>query len=411
MRLARILGAVLLGLALLAAPAQAQGKMHDMGDARMSRDGKLIAFLLQGMQRNTFVVVEIDSGRSTRIDLPPMHDEVRDLAWAQTSNTLMFVSAAPAAFGAELPAPSIASGAGTHIWSIAFDAYGQPGPAAVIVRGKSVRRPALSPDGTKVAYFHPVPVPGQEATSLIAPLSAYAVFERDIAGGEPARVSESQYKTPRELFYDGADAWLFSADEPAYVTRMSGSVFWSSTRPGAPPGKGTFDQLTSGIKSFRMARGEVLPDYPDFKQPWPAMGVAPMKSHLVGVMGDGRPILFGAPGPENTAANQQRNMMSWYVDGVSRVDMRYGYVAIGPQGKRQVYFMPGFADGYDGNVGGMGVDGALKRYFRIDIKTGDRTPETIHAKSRLFVYEGETLILGRDVSDILASAATVQIAD
>lgn len=377
----------------------------------MSRDGKLLAFVMQGMPRNTFVVLELDTGRSMRFELPPAHAEMRDLAWAPTSNTLLFVSLEPAASGSRLPDPSILGGWGTHIWSVAFGEDGTPQPASVIARGRGVRLPALSPDGTKVAYFHPVAAPGQEAMLQINPLGALAVFERDIASGEAVRVSESQYKLPRRLFYDGADAWLFSADEPAYVTRMGGSVFWSSTRPSAPPGKGTFDQLTSGIKSFRMERGEVLPDYPDFKQPWPAMGVAPVKSMLTGVTSEGEPILHGAPGPENTAGNQLRNSASHYVDGISRVEMKYGYIAFRADGEREIYFPPAPPAAYDANTGGGGVDTAMKRYFAISMKADLSKPDAGRSTSRLFLYEGQTLVQERDVSDIVAKADTVQIAD
>lgn len=404
-----IAAALVLGAALWAAPVQAQESLHTLGGTAISRDGSLLALNARGTQRNAFVVLDLDSGESTRFVLPEPHIEVDDLVWSQTDNTLLFVTLDPSESKSILP-PHIRGGWGTHVWSMNFGADG-PGAAKVIARDDGVRLPALSPDGSKVAYFLPVKLPGQDLRTARMTSGAYAVFERDIASGEAARVAKSQYIFPRQLFYDGGDAWLFSADEPAYLTQMSGSQFWSSIRPGAPPGKGTFDQLTSGIKSFRMERGEALPDYPDFKRPWPDMDIAPLKSMLVGVTLDGRPILQGEPGPENTAANQQRNMMAWYVDGVSRVPMRYGYAAIGKAGEREIYFTPGFAEGYSGNTGGIGVDGALKRLFRIDVRMNPHAPETNLSTARLFLYEGQTLILQRDISDIMAKAATVQIAE
>lgn len=396
-------------LMVWATPSQAQENLHTLGGAAISQDGSLLALNARGTQRNAFVVVDLDSGQSTRFVLPEPHVEVDDLVWAQSGNVLLFVTLDPSGSKSILP-PDIRGGWGTHVWSIDFT---DDAPAApkVIARDLGVRLPALSPDGSKVAYFLPVALPGQDPNMPRMARGAYAVFERDIASGETARVAKSQYIYPRQLFYDGADAWLFSADEPAYLTQMGGSQFWSGARPSAPPGKGTFDQLTSGIKSFRMERGEELPDYPDFKQPWPAMDVAPPKSMLVGVTPDGRPILHGAPGPENTEANQQRNMMSWYIDGVSRVPMRYGYVAIGKAGEREVYFTPDFAPGYNGNTGGIGVDGALKRFFRIDVKMNRDNPESTLSTARLFLYEDQTLILQRDTADIIAKAETVQVAE
>lgn len=396
--------------ALLAAalPARAQEKLHSLGDGALSADGSLLAFHTPGTPGNSFVVLEVDTGQSWRFVLPEPHVEMRDLVWSQLSNTLMFVSRA--GDGKLYSAHSILTGHGTHVWSLDFT-QDDPQPTKVIAQGSGFRWPALSPDGAKLAYFQPVPLPNEEPPNAIVWPAAYGVFERDLATGEAHRVAKSQYGLPRALYYDGADAWMFSADHPQYVHRSGQLQFWGSARPGAPPGKGTFDQLTSGIKSFRMERGEVLPDYPDFKRPWPAADIAPLQSMLVGVTLDGRPILQGEPGPENTAANQQRNMMSWYVDGVSRVPMRYGFAAIGKAGEREVYFMPGFAEGYSGNVGGVGIDAGLKRFFRIDVRMNPDAPETNLSTARLFLYEDQSLILQRDVSDIIAKAEIVRIAE
>jgi hypothetical protein len=208
------------------------------------------------------------------------------------------------------------------------------------------------------------------------------------------------------LYYDGPDSWFFSADAPSYL-RIQGNVeFWSSARPSAPPGKGTFDQLTGGIKSFRLERGEALPDYPDHKQPWPAE--APIRSRLAGVTADGRPILYGAPGPENTEGNQLRNSLS-RAAGVSRVEMKEGFMSFGHDGRRVDYFPPSPPAAFNANTGGVAVDGGLKRFVTIMMKADRNKPDYGRSSARLFLFEGQTLLLERDVSDIIAKAETVEI--
>ena len=406
-RFAAVAGLVF-ALMAWALPARAQGDLHGSGEGELSRDGALLAFYAQGTPRNAFVALDVASGKSFRFVLPAGHHEMRDLVWAQSSSTLLFVSRT--GDGSPASTFSIPSGHGTHIWAIDFT-KGDPKPAKVIAHGSGFRWPALSPDESKVAYFHPVPLPREEPPNSILWPQAFGVFETDIATGEVVRASKSQYGLPRRLYYHGKDAWLFSADHPQYVNVSGRSEFWSSVRPGSPPAMGTFDQLTEGIKSFRMERGETLPGYPEFRRPWPPMGMAPVRSALVGVTTDGRPVLYGAPGPENTPANQMRNSASYYVDGLTRIEMMDGYIAFGPDDAREIFFPPALPAGYDSNTGGAGMDGAMKRYFNISMKADLSKPDAGRSTSRLFLYEGQTLLIERDVSDIVAKAETVHIAE
>jgi hypothetical protein len=257
-----------------------------------------------------------------------------------------------------------------------------------------------------VAYFLPVRLPREAPPKLFLDRQTAAVFETDLATGQTTRVSPSQYKFPRALYYDGMDSWFFSADEPSYLTVRGNVEFWSSSRPSAPSGKGTFEQLTGGIKSFRLERGEALPDYPDHKQPWPAE--APIRSRLAGVTAEGRPILYGAPGPENTEGNQLRNSLS-RAAGISRVEMKEGFMAFEQENKRVDYFPPSPPPAFNANIGGIDVDGDLKRFVTIMMKADPRKPDYGRSTARLFLFEGQALLLERDVSDITAKAVTVQI--
>lgn len=395
-------------LAVWAEPAGAQRNEHTLGGAAFSSDGSLVAFHTQSMPKTEFAVLEVSSGKSFRFVLPAPHIEMHDLVWARSTSTLMFVSLDPAP-SVDVPSYelSILSGYGTHIWSIAFTA-GEPQAAKVLATREGVRLPALSPDGSKVAYFLPVRLPREQNAppNRFVDRANATVFETNLATGQTSRVSLSQFKYPRALYYDGPDGWFFSADEPSYLSIRENVEFWSSTRPSAPPGKGMFDQLTSGIKSFRLERGETLPDYPDYKRPHPAN--APIQSRLTGVTADGRPILYGAPGPENTAGNQLRNSLS-RAAGVPPVEIKEGFMAFAPDGRRTDYFLPSAPATFDANTGGIAVDGGLTRFVTIMMKTDPSKPDYGRSSARLFLFEDQKLILERDVSDILAKAKTVQI--
>jgi len=407
MKAVALVGGLLCALALWAAPARAQE--HLGGDGALSPDGTLLAFVQQGRPQGEFLVLEIASGRSFRFVMSAPLADVRHLSWAPASNTLVFSSldngvVSGAAMFAANPRASA-------IWSVAFTAEG-PQPAKELARGEELQTPALSPDGSKLAYFEVVRLPKDSPERrVIPPMAAFGLFEVDLQTGAAARVAAVQYKFPRELYYDGADAWLINVDEAAYPTEIRGSQFWSATRPGAPGGAGSFDQLTGGIKSFRVKRGDALPVYPASFETYPAMGVAPLKSRLVGVTSAGEPILYGAPGPENTAANQQRNTASWYVQGIARVPMKEGYIAYRRDGAPEIYYPPPHPERYASITGGWGVDGAMKRFFSIRM-TPYPTPDDFGlTTSRLFLYEGQSLLLERDVTDIIMKAEKVVIGD
>lgn len=399
-----VVGLACLSVLAFAAPARAQ-TTHGLGDAAFSPDGSHLAFHVQGRPKTGLLVLEVGTGKAYRLEMAAPHVEARDIGWSPTGDKLLFVSLDPT--GAVMRDSYILGGWGTHIWSVDFGDAAHS--AKVLAKTAGARWPALSADGGKLAYFKPVPLPREEPPNRIMDPKAFAVFETDLATGEAARVAKSQYATPFELFYETADTWLFAAAEPQYVTNFSGSVFWSSTRPSAPPGKGSFDQLSEGVKSFRMERGEVLPDYPDFRQPFPPVGVAPPKSRLAGQTQDGRPILYGAPGPENTTGNQVRNSLSWYVPGVSRVEMKEGYMTFAADGTRQVYRPPAWPAGYNAFTGGMAVDGGLKRFAaimtKVDPKTGTQSP------SRLFLYEGDALKREIDVPELASGAEIIVVSE
>lgn len=398
--------ALALALAIWGSPVFAQGTEHARGEGAFSRDGKLLAFLQEGRPDREFIVVEVDGGRAFRFVMAEPHAYVRDLAWAPGSNALVFVSLDLSKRASATTA--VAGPWASTVWSVAFGEEG-PETARKLAEGEAIRTPALSPDGTKVAWFQPVPKPDEAPPKQIHMPKAFAVFEADFASGATNRVSASQYEAPRSLFYDGPDAWLFNAMGPAYLHQNRSIYFWTGNRPDAPPGKGSFDQLTGGVKSFRMTRGETLPAYPDHVRPYPAS--APLKAWLAGVAADGRPILFGAPGAENTAANQQRNTASWYVDGVSRVSMREGFVALKSDGAPEVYYPPETPAAYHNYPGGFGVDGLMKRYFAIRMRPYPTPTDYGLTTSRLFVFEGDRMIVERDVTDIITKAEKVTIGE
>lgn len=398
-------------LAVWIAPAQAQRSTHWTGQGAFSPDSSLLAFYVQGRPANEVVVLEMSSGRSFLFELAAPHVELQDLSWAPSGNILLFVSMDPAAIESKMSDRTILGGHGSHVWAITFTAEG-PQPAKVIAQGQGVRLPALSRDGAKVAYFQGVWLPGQERRRTFMSPDAYAVFERDISTGEVARAASSQYKTPRELFYDGDDAWLFSADDAAYPRNERGIQFWG-IRP-APPGKGSFGQLTNGISAFRMMRGEVLPDYPDHIRPYPEN--APPGSSLAGMMSDGRPMLFGIPG-ETTAGEQLKSVLGDVPALTLKQMTKRAYIAVKEDGTYETYFAPEppgifHWDKGGGNTGGAAADSMLKRYFRIQQPyQKDQPSEERYQTSRLFVYEQQALVLERDVADILAKSTAVEIAE
>lgn len=396
--------AVLAALAMWLAPAWAQGTEHTRGEGTFSRDGKLLAFLQEGRPDREIIVVEVDGGRAFRLVLAEPYADARDLAWAPGSNTLVFVSRD---MGVKASATSAVSGPwASTVWSVAFGEDG-PQPARKLAEGEALRTPALSADGAKVAWFQPVAKPNEAPPKQIVTAQAFAVFEKDIASGETTRVASSQYEGPRALAYDGPDAWLMNVMGPAYLHENRSIHFWSGNRPDAPPGKGTFDQLTGGVKSFRMVRGETLPGYPEHVRPYPV--TAPLKAWLAGVTTDGRPILYGAPGAENTAANQLRNTASWYVDGISRVPMREGFFTFRDDGTPEVLYPPETPAGYHNYPGGFGVDGGMKRYFAIRMRPYPKPGDYGLTTSRLFVFEGDRVIVDREVTDIIMAAERVTV--
>lgn len=401
---------VVLAILVAGFPAFAQSpQRHAAGPTAISADGRYVAFTTNDMSATEFFLLDSETGRAFRMLAPQGHLALGDLVWTRTGSTLMFVSVARPAtrFGDS----TIYGGYATHIWAIDVTPDG-PGPGRVLAKGDGVRLPALSPDGSHVAYFLPVRLPREGPDSVML-RTAFAVFETDLATGAVTRVAPSQFSYPRALFYDGPDRWFFSAQEPAYLNVSRDVQFWGP-RP-APSGKGTFDQLTDGIKSFRLQRGETLPDYPGFKEPYPAMGTAPIKSLLVGQTLDGNPILFGSPGPENTAANQTRNMYSNYIKGMERVEMAYGYVAFDKDGKRSTTFIPPTPPKeFELGIGGNAVDGSLRRYLTVRTKSTVRglfQPDDPNNPHRVFLYDGGQLLLQKDVRDIAASASRVQLVE
>lgn len=398
--------AIICSMVVCAGPVLAQAGEHRRGEGAFSPDSAFIAFIQEGRPDSEVIVLAPASGDSFRLQLPEGYHEVRNIGWAPSANILLFASRD--ATGTLSEPHAIRGNHASAIWAVSFE-EGAPAEARLLARGEDLRTPALSADGGKLAWFQPVPKPNEMPPKQILSPQAYAVFEKDLATGETRRVAYSQYARPQKLFYQGADAWLFNADEPAYLHVNGGVQFWSGNRPSAPPGKGTFNQLTNGIKALRMTRDEMLPDYPDFVKPWPAMEILPPKSQLTGVTADGRVILWGAPGPENTMANQMRNTASWYVDGVSRVPMRNGYFTMDADGQKEVYYVPQTPEGYGNLPGGEGVNAALTQYYAVRMQPYPTPDDFGLDTSRFFLFEGADLVMQRDVTDIVEQATLVTL--
>jgi hypothetical protein len=89
--------------------------------------------------------------------------------------------------------------------------------------------------------------------------------------------------------------------------------------------------------------------------------------------------------------------------------MKEGFMAFGADGGRLDYFPPRPPAAFDANAGGVGVDGSLKHYVTIMMKTDRSKPDYGRSTSRMFLFDEQTLLLERDVSDIIARAETIQI--
>jgi hypothetical protein len=379
-----------------AGPVQAQAVQQRVtGLGEISRDGAFIALAPEGTPQREFTVLELASSRSFRFALPEAHYEAKDFAWAPSSNTLLFTS-------------------GSVIWSVEFTGEG-PQAAKVLATGKGVSLPALSPDGTKLGWFERIPLPDEESWQPKLASDGYGVFEKILASGAVARVSNSQYARPQRLYYETNDSWLFVADQPAYLSQMGGAFqkkryTWTPQHPKKP--SGDYSRDTDYIKSFRMERGESLPEPPQLKMPYPPIGVAPFQSRLDGVTREGHPILHGGPGPENTAQNRTAEQAKYYLRApTGGVPVKMAYLGVAPDGTRTIYYPPELPAEWSNEPAGAGMAGNMTRYFKTAMKPYANGRDYGYESARLFVFDGEAMVVQRDIWDIIAKAMVVQVSE
>jgi hypothetical protein len=392
-----------------------QGATHSVGEGALSADGRYLALTLEGAPINSFVVVQVDTGRSFVFTLPASEMEVADLAWGTNASSLVFVSKATK----RIPRDQwrVDNGMEMSIWMIAFTPAG-PQPAQRIERGEHLELPALSLDGSRLAWFQPVARPEDKPPKLISTLrtvGAFGVYEKDLATGLVERVSDAQYNGLHRLFYADKDTWLLGVDDVLYLRNNTGwfssGTLWAKAETVGPPEAG-MTGLMVRYGAFRMARGEPSASKDKRSHPYPDEGVAPIESRLSGVTSDGFPILHGAPGPENTARNREINAANAYGLGGKRIEFRDGFLAYGPDGLRRSYFMPARPHGYHGLPGGQGVDAEITRAFDTGIgATPGNTTEQRFEASKLWVYQGQALLRETTFQQIVANADRIQIAD
>lgn len=381
---------------------------HGSGDAALSADGRYLAFYTLGMPENIFFVTDFETGESWKYELPDNHHEVGDLVWTRQGHGLLFVSSKKH----ENPrAQAHLYRYGSHVWRVQFEPEVGAQPAEILAEDVGVRRPVLSPDQSQLSYFALRGPEGEMPEDREGFGGTRGIVEKTLPTGEARLVAPARIGPLWNLFYAGPDQWLFSTREPKYRrTLENGRVYWG--HQAAPPRSGTFNQKTNGIVSFRIARGDDLPEYPDFLRPFPSMEVVLLKAMLMGQTVEGHPILLGAPGDENTSFNQLRNTLSWYQDSLSPVEMDMAYLVYDGDTLIDAWPVPSSPDGYRLNVGGTDIDAGLQ-YFA-SVKMSDNI-------AKRYVYSDhrndfKVFLIGRDgskferfVHDIAANAEFVKL--